>query len=296
MGRRGPVTQRCRSTGRQDGGHPLSANGEAGVTNGEDSGIDGRELKGFEPAFQQPFGYARRQELLSADHAVLRIGQVQDQSRESRRGFSWHLPLRAPACPEKLEGVPFQATKINESHEFARTEGFCVGSASSFMPNPTQKRRGGPDQGARIRVDRGLVVPAGSGHQYPLLMRRSEQRRDAVFACYQQDVTDRPLSILLAEARPFTKELAEGVEQHREELDEVIAEYAKGWDLNRIAPLEKNIMRVALYEMNYREDVPFEVAIDEAVETAKKYSGAEAPGFVNGILGAVAKTMQADIA
>lgn len=140
------------------------------------------------------------------------------------------------------------------------------------------------------------MVPVGSGHQYPLVMRRSEQRRDAVFACYQQDVTDRPLSILLAEARPFTKELAEGVEQHREELDEVIAEYAKGWDLNRIAPLEKNIMRVALYEMNYREDVPFEVAIDEAVETAKKYSGAEAPGFVNGILGAVAKTMQADIA
>ncbi|HTU15903.1 MAG TPA: transcription antitermination factor NusB [Solirubrobacterales bacterium] len=127
-------------------------------------------------------------------------------------------------------------------------------------------------------------------------MRRSEQRRDAVFACYQQDVTDRPLSTLLADARPFTKELAEGVEQHRAELDEVIAEYAKGWDLSRIAPLEKNIMRVALYEMNYREDVPFEVAIDEAVETAKKYSGAEAPGFVNGILGSVAKAMQADIA
>jgi len=124
-------------------------------------------------------------------------------------------------------------------------------------------------------------------------MRRSEQRRDAVFACYQQDVTDRPLSVLLVEARPFTKELAEGVEQHRAELDEVIAEYAKGWDISRIAPLEKNIMRVALYEMNYCEDVPFEVAIDEAVETAKKYSGAEAPGFVNGILGAVAKKMQA---
>jgi transcription antitermination protein NusB len=126
-------------------------------------------------------------------------------------------------------------------------------------------------------------------------MRRSEQRRDAVFACYQQDVTDRPLSTLLAEARPFTKELAEGVEQHRDEIDEVIAEYAKGWDLNRIAPLEKNIMRVAIYEMNYREDVPFEVAIDEAVETAKKYSGAEAPGFVNGILGSVAKAMKADV-
>lgn len=127
-------------------------------------------------------------------------------------------------------------------------------------------------------------------------MRRSDQRRDAVFACYQQDVTDRPLSALLTEASPFTRELAEGVEQHRTELDEVISEYAKGWDLSRIAPLEKNIMRMALYEMNFRDDVPFEVAIDEAVETAKKYSGAEAPGFVNGILGAAAKAMQADAA
>jgi len=127
-------------------------------------------------------------------------------------------------------------------------------------------------------------------------MRRSEQRRDAVFACYQQDVTDRPLTTLLVDAKPFTKELAEGVEQHRAELDSVIAEYAKGWDISRIAPLEKNIMRMAIYEMNYRDDVPFEVAIDEAVETAKKYSGAEAPGFVNGILGAVARAMEADVA
>ncbi|MGK2955404.1 MAG: transcription antitermination factor NusB [Solirubrobacterales bacterium] len=126
-------------------------------------------------------------------------------------------------------------------------------------------------------------------------MRRSHQRRDAVFACYQQDVTDRPLSVLLADSRPFTKELAEGVAEHRVELDEVISEYAKGWDISRIAPLEKNIMRVALYEMNYCEDVPFEVAIDEAVETAKKYSGAEAPGFVNGILGSAAKAMKADV-
>ena len=53
-------------------------------------------------------------------------------------------------------------------------------------------------------------------------------------------------------------------------------------------------MRVALYEMNFREDVPFEVAIDEAVETAKKFCGAEAPGFVNGILGAAARDMKTD--
>jgi N utilization substance protein B len=125
-------------------------------------------------------------------------------------------------------------------------------------------------------------------------MRRSDQRRDAVFACYQQEVTGRPLSTLLVDARPFTKELVEGVEQHRVELDEVIAEFAKGWDLNRIAPLEKNIMRVALYEMNFRDDVPAEVAIDEAVEMAKKYSGSEAPGFVNGILGSADRAMKAN--
>lgn len=127
-------------------------------------------------------------------------------------------------------------------------------------------------------------------------MRRSQQRRDAVFACYQRDVTDRPLSVLLADSRSFTRELAEGVDAHCDEIDEVIAEYAKGWDISRIAPLERNIMRVALYEMNYRDDVPFEVAIDEAVETAKKFSGAEAPGFVNGILGSAAKAMKADVA
>jgi N utilization substance protein B len=123
-------------------------------------------------------------------------------------------------------------------------------------------------------------------------MRRSDQRRDAVFACYQQEVTDRPLEVLLTDARPFTRELAEGVEARRVELDRTISDLAQGWTLDRIAPLEKNILRVALYEMRFREDVPAEVAIDEAVETAKKYCGAEAPGFVNGILGAAARELE----
>ncbi len=61
-------------------------------------------------------------------------------------------------------------------------------------------------------------------------MRRSDQRRDAVFACYQRDVTGRPLEELVAESRPFTRELAEGVEAHRDELDATIARHAKGWD------------------------------------------------------------------
>ena len=120
-------------------------------------------------------------------------------------------------------------------------------------------------------------------------MRRSDQRRDAVFACYQRDVTGRPLEDLLAEARPFTRELALGVESHREELDAVISRHAKGWDLDRIAPLERNVMRVALYEIEHDDDVPTEVAIDEAVNIAKEYCGSDAPGFVNGILGAAAR-------
>ena len=118
-------------------------------------------------------------------------------------------------------------------------------------------------------------------------MRRSDQRRDAVFACYQRDVTGRPLDELIADSRPFTKELAAGVEARRDQLDELIAGHARGWELDRIAPLERNVMRVALYEMEHSDDVPTEVAIDEAVEASKELCSAEAPGFVNGILGTV---------
>ncbi|HVD37672.1 MAG TPA: transcription antitermination factor NusB [Solirubrobacterales bacterium] len=119
-------------------------------------------------------------------------------------------------------------------------------------------------------------------------MRRSDQRRDAVFVNYQRDVTGRPLEELLGEARPLTRDLAEGVDTHREELDDVIAAHAKGWTVDRIAPLDMNVMRTALYEMEFT-DTPAEVAINEAVEIAKEYCGADAPKFVNGILGAVAR-------
>jgi len=119
-------------------------------------------------------------------------------------------------------------------------------------------------------------------------MRRSDQRRDAVFVNYQRDVTGRPLEELLGEARPLTRELAEGVDTHREELDETIAAHAKGWTVDRIAPLDMNVMRTALYEMEFME-TPAEVAIDEAIEIAKEYCGADAPKFINGILGAVVR-------
>lgn len=119
-------------------------------------------------------------------------------------------------------------------------------------------------------------------------MRRSDQRRDAVFASYQRDVTGRPLAELIADARPLTRELAEGVDAEREELDETIEAHARGWTVDRLAPLDLNVMRVALYEIDH-ELVPHEVAINEAVEIAKEYCGADAPGFVNGVLGAIVR-------
>src|SRR6266513_3409167 len=120
-------------------------------------------------------------------------------------------------------------------------------------------------------------------------MRRSDQRRAAVFALYQAEVTGKPLGDLLDGAKPFTAELAHGVEEHRDEIDAEIADRARGWKLDRIAALEKSIKRVALFELRHRDEIPDEVAIDEAVALAKRYCGAEAPGFVNGILGAAAK-------
>jgi transcription antitermination protein NusB len=120
-------------------------------------------------------------------------------------------------------------------------------------------------------------------------MRRSDQRRAAVFALYQEEVTGRPIGETLVDAAPFSRELVEGVEAHRDELDAEIAALAHGWDLDRIAALEKSILRVALFELRRRDDIPDEVAIDEAVSLAKRYCGADAPGFVNGILGAAAR-------
>ena len=120
-------------------------------------------------------------------------------------------------------------------------------------------------------------------------MRRSEQRRDAVFALYQHRVTGRPLDELLSGAKPFSRDLALETEEHVTELDEEIGRLSRGWSLERIAPLELSIMRVALYEMHHREEIPVEVAIDEAVNLAQEFCGADAPDFLNGILGAAAR-------
>jgi N utilization substance protein B len=121
-------------------------------------------------------------------------------------------------------------------------------------------------------------------------VRRSDQRRAAIFALYQHEVTGRPAEELLERRAPgFSRELVEGVEAERAELDALIGRHSIGWSLDRIAPLERSILRVALHELMHRPDVPDEVAIDEAVETAKELCGAQAPGFVNGLLAAAAR-------
>ena len=130
------------------------------------------------------------------------------------------------------------------------------------------------------------------------MSRRTDQRRAAVFALYQHDLTGRELDELFArDASTFTRALAYAAQDYAEDLDAHIERHAKGWTVDRIAPLERAIMRVALLEMLHPDvapgnvPIPAEGAISEAVETAKVFCGAEAPGFVNGILAAALREM-----
>jgi len=132
------------------------------------------------------------------------------------------------------------------------------------------------------------------------MARRTDQRRAAIWALYQSDLLDRPLSETFArDVHGFTRVLATEVQEHQPELDALISAHASGWSLGRIAPLERSILRVALLELTHPEllpgdqAIPPEGAINEAVETAKEFCGAEAPGFVNGILAAALRERQA---
>jgi transcription antitermination protein NusB len=131
------------------------------------------------------------------------------------------------------------------------------------------------------------------------MSRRSDQRRAAVFALYQHELTDRPLDeVFEPGALPFTRALAHAAADNQPELDALIARHATGWALDRIAPLERAIMRVALLEMLHPElvegdrPIPPEGAIGEAVQTAKEFCAAQAPGFVNGVLAAVLRSVR----
>lgn len=88
-------------------------------------------------------------------------------------------------------------------------------------------------------------------------------------------------------ARPYTLELLRGTMQNLERIDALIKESASNWRLERIALTDRNLLRIAVYEMLFSEDAPDQVVINEAVEIAKRYGTEESPSFVNGILDAV---------
>jgi transcription antitermination protein NusB len=129
---------------------------------------------------------------------------------------------------------------------------------------------------------------------------RKQARRDAVFMLYQRDVTDLSMEEVVQGQRlregygpdDYTIAAVRGVEGAREELDATLARHATGWTVDRIAPLERSILRLALWEME-SGTAPPEVAIDEAVRLAKRYATDEAGAFVNGVLGAAQRELEA---
>lgn len=93
-----------------------------------------------------------------------------------------------------------------------------------------------------------------------------------------------PPSAEEASVRLFAEPLIRGVIQHREALDEVIRKYAQNWDMHRMAVVDRNVLRLAVYEMLHRDDIPPVVSINEAVDVAKRFSTEDSGKFVNGLL------------
>ncbi len=118
---------------------------------------------------------------------------------------------------------------------------------------------------------------------------RRAGRRTAFFLLYQWDVTGHPLATLYeGEVDEFARETAEAVAARVDDLDERITAAAAGWTADRLGAVERNILRLAVHELELRE-VPLEVVIDEAVTLAKRYASEDAGRLVNGILGRIAR-------
>ncbi len=116
---------------------------------------------------------------------------------------------------------------------------------------------------------------------------RRAARRTALFLLYQWDVTGQPLASLYeGEVDDYARRIAEAVVGRAEELDARITDAAEGWTADRLGAVERNVLRIAVHELE-SGDVPEAVAIDEAVELAKRYASDEAGRLVNGILGRI---------
>jgi len=120
-------------------------------------------------------------------------------------------------------------------------------------------------------------------------MQRREAREFVLCALYQREFTDAPLEEMLEDRNPgdqldYIEALFTGVLERREEIDRLIGERTVGWRFDRLALIDRNILRVAVYELLHSEEIPPEVAIDEAVELSKRYGTDQAKTFINGIL------------
>jgi N utilization substance protein B len=130
---------------------------------------------------------------------------------------------------------------------------------------------------------------------------RSKARKRALDVLYESDVRSvDPLTTLaerVALADPpvndYTVELVEGTQAHRERIDAILTEYAEGWTVARMPDVDRAILRLGVYELLWRDEVPDAVAIDEAVELAKTLSTDESPRFVNGVLARVVRDQPA---
>ena len=137
------------------------------------------------------------------------------------------------------------------------------------------------------------------GPKTPMPARRKARKR-ALDILYEADLRSAPILEILPAAlgrieppRPvqldYTVALVEGVAAHLDRIDELIASYAEGWTLERMPPVDRNLARIAVFELLYAEDIDDPVAISEAVELAKQLSTDDSPRFLNGVLGRIAE-------
>jgi len=125
-------------------------------------------------------------------------------------------------------------------------------------------------------------------------MRRSEARELVLHVLYEREFVNTPLVEMVSELEledqgKYIEETLRGVLDHLGDLDKMIGHYAVGWRVERLAVLDRNILRLGLYELLHAPDIPAEVAINEAVELSKKYGTENAQSFINGILDKVWK-------
>lgn len=121
---------------------------------------------------------------------------------------------------------------------------------------------------------------------------RSKARKRALDVLFESELQGVSLGSTLgsrvddpgAPVNPYTVTLVEGVAEHRERIDELLETYAVGWSLDRMPVVDRNLLRLAVYEILYVDDVPDAVAVSEAVQLAAQLSTGESPAFVNGLL------------